>query len=57
MTALEAGGAGSSPLNVSSGILDGGEGDTLSLFAYQASGAPLNIQGAGLTWFNVEIVE
>lgn len=57
MTALEAGGAGSSPLNVSSGVLNVNEADTLSLFAYQDSGASLNVQGSGLTWINIEVIE
>jgi hypothetical protein len=57
MTPLTPGGAGSCPLNVSTGVLDVGEGDTISLFAYQDSGAALGLQGSGLTWLNIELVE
>ncbi|MCY1310076.1 hypothetical protein D9M70_602340 [compost metagenome] len=57
MTPLVAGGTGSSPLNVASGVINVNEGDTLSLFAFQNSGGNLNTQGSGLTWLNIELVE
>lgn len=57
MTTNVPGSAGAGPLNVFSGVLDVNEGDTISLFAYQDSGVSLNVQGSGLTWFNVEVVE
>lgn len=57
MTSLVSGGSGSCPLNVASGVLNVSEGDTLSLFAYQDSGVPLNVQGSGLTWINIEVIE
>ncbi|KAB2670784.1 hypothetical protein F9K77_12425 [Ochrobactrum sp. LMG 5442] len=45
------------PLNVSTGVLDIGEGDTISLFAYQNSGGALGLQDSGLTRLNIELVE